>query len=369
MPRFHRLEQRARAAAGHKNDHLEFAFAGQQAIGEIQRRVIILERHLAHRRRDYRDAAAPLDHRRDLGRHPALERDDAKSAEAGRDVRGIGFRVWVHRERPRRIDNLAARTIATSTPPPPAFAVCGARTTGGRNRIARFAIGVLAVGCGEKAKKSNVTRRIEMAMSMRVGTCRLVLSTIVAFIGVAWISSPARAQIALSPAAANVAESAPIPASRIPKEITDAINSPDRPAADKALDAGRRPDQIMAFYGIKPGMKIADIFAGGGYMTELFARIAGSTGTVYSQNGPFPEQFKKIKNTWNERLKEPALKNVVKVSKPFDAPDLLPVPPDSLDAVIIHLNYHDLVGFKLNRENVNAAVFKALKPAGIYGIV
>ncbi len=60
---------------------------------------------------------------------------------------------------------------------------------------------------------------------------------------------------------------------------------------------------------------------------------------------------------------------MVKVDKPFDAPDLLPVPPDSLDAVVIHLNYHDLVGFKLNRENVNAAVFKALKPGGIYGIV
>jgi predicted methyltransferase len=37
--------------------------------------------------------------------------------------------------------------------------------------------------------------------------------------------------------------------------------------------------------------------------------------------------------------------------------------------VIIHLNYHDMVGFKLNRENVNAAVFKALKPGGMYGIV
>ena len=140
--------------------------------------------------------------------------------------------------------------------------------------------------------------------------------------------------------------------------ITDAINSPDRPAADKALDAGRRPDQIMAFYAIKPGMKIADIFAGGGYMTELYARIVGSTGTVYSQNGPFPKQFKKSEDTWNQRLKEPALNNVVKVSKPFDAPDLLPVPPDSLDAVIIHLNYHDMVGFKLNRENVNAAVLQ-----------
>ncbi|MGH7924606.1 MAG: class I SAM-dependent methyltransferase, partial [Candidatus Binatus sp.] len=131
----------------------------------------------------------------------------------------------------------------------------------------------------------------------------------------------------------------------------------------------RRPDQIMAFYGIKPGMKVADIFAGGGYMTELLARIIGPTGTVYSQNGPFPAKFKKIEDAWNERLKEPALSNVVKVSKPFDAPDLLPVPPDSLDAVIIHLNYHDVVGLKLDRANLNAAVFKALKPGGIYGIV
>jgi predicted methyltransferase len=206
-----------------------------------------------------------------------------------------------------------------------------------------------------------------MTTGMRTTTHRLVLSTIIAFAGIAWSLSPARAQ--MQPVATSTAETAPIPASQIPKEVTEAINSPDRPAADKALDAGRRPDQIMAFYEIKPGMKIADIFAGGGYMTELYSRIVGPTGTVYSQNGPFPEQFKKIEDAWNERLKEPALTNVVKVSKPFDAPDLLPVPPDSLDAVIIHLNYHDMVGFKLNRDNVNAAVFKALKPGGIYGIV
>jgi predicted methyltransferase len=206
-----------------------------------------------------------------------------------------------------------------------------------------------------------------MTTGMRERTHLLILSTLVAFAALGWNSSPARAQ--MQPVATSTAESAPIPAAQIPKEVTAAINSPDRPAADKALDAGRRPDQIMAFYEIKPGMKIADIFAGGGYMTELYSRIVGPTGTVYSQNGPFPEQFKKIEEAWNERLKEPALKNVVKVSKPFDAPDLLPVPPDSLDAVIIHLNYHDMVGFKLNRDNVNAAVFKALKPGGIYGIV
>jgi predicted methyltransferase len=206
-----------------------------------------------------------------------------------------------------------------------------------------------------------------MTIGMSTRTHRLIVSTMIALAGLAWISAPVSAQ--MQPAATSTAESAPVPASQIPKEITDAINSPDRPAADKALDKGRRPDQIMVFYGIKPGMKVADVFAGGGYMTELYSRIVGPTGTVYSQNGPFPEQFKKIGDAWNERLQEPALKNVVKVSKPFDAPDLLPVPPESLDAVIIHLNYHDMVGYKLNRENVNAAVFKALKPGGIYGIV
>jgi len=206
-----------------------------------------------------------------------------------------------------------------------------------------------------------------MTIRMRIGTWRPIFLTIVAFVGFALSASAARAQI--QPAATSTTEAAPIPETQIPADITAAINSPERPAADKALDAGRKPDQILAFYGIKPGMKVADIFAGGGYMTELYARIVGPGGKVYSQNGPFPEQFKKIEEQWNERLKEPALNNVVKVSKPFDAPDLLPVPPESLDAVIIHLNYHDLVGFKLNRENVNAAVFKALKPGGIYGIV
>ncbi|MFZ2059950.1 MAG: hypothetical protein WAU82_02965 [Candidatus Binatus sp.] len=206
-----------------------------------------------------------------------------------------------------------------------------------------------------------------MTIWTRIGSWRLIFLTVVASVGISASASAVRAQI--QPVATSTSEAAPIPETQIPADVTAAINSPERPAADKALDAGRKPDQILAFYGIKPGMKVADIFAGGGYMTELYARIVGPTGKVYSQNGPFPEQFKKIEDQWNERLKEPALKNVVKVSKPFDAPDLLPVPPDSLDAVIIHLNYHDLVGFKLNRENVNAAVFKALKPGGIYGIV
>jgi predicted methyltransferase len=179
---------------------------------------------------------------------------------------------------------------------------------------------------------------------------------------------PTHAQ--MSPALmATVQETAPIPSDQIPKVDKDAVASPDRPADDLKLDAGRKPDQMLAFFGIAPGMQVADLFAGGGYTTELLSLAVGPTGKVYSQNIPFPEKFKKVGAAWDARLKKPALSNVVRIQKPFDAPDLLPVPPGSLDAVVMNMNYHDLVLFKFDRANVNAAVFKALKPGGFYDIV
>ena len=60
--------------------------------------------------------------------------------------------------------------------------------------------------------------------------------------------------------------------SQIPQYIADAVNSPARPDADHKLDQSRKPEQLLAFFGIKPGMNVADVWAGGGYTTELLAR-------------------------------------------------------------------------------------------------
>jgi len=80
-------------------------------------------------------------------------------------------------------------------------------------------------------------------------------------------------------------------------------------------------------------------------------------------------RFKKAAEVWQARIKEPGLSNVVEITKSFDSPDLLPVPPGSLDAVIIDMNYHDMVGRGFNRANINHSVFTALKPGGVYGLV
>jgi predicted methyltransferase len=170
-------------------------------------------------------------------------------------------------------------------------------------------------------------------------------------------------------AGASVPESPMIPPDQIPRNIKAAVESPTRPAQDRALDGGRRPDQMLAFFGIKSGMKVGEIFAGGGYTTQLLSRAVGPDGTVYAQNPVFSPARQQIADAFQKRLTNPHLKNVVAISKGYDADDLFGVPPGSLDAVVTNMNYHDLVLFKADRDKVNGAIFKALKTGGIYAIV
>ena len=188
-------------------------------------------------------------------------------------------------------------------------------------------------------------------------------------IGLALILCGARCAARADTATAAVQHQSAVPPAQIPPYVTDAITAPARPAADRESDASRQPAQVMTFFGVKPGMQVADLWAGGGYTTELLARIVGSTGKVYSQNIQFPDKFKKAEASWKARLTEPGMGNVTEVTKPFDAPDLIPAAPGTLDAVFINLNYHDLFDINADPDKLNATVLNLLKPGGFYCIV
>jgi predicted methyltransferase len=68
--------------------------------------------------------------------------------------------------------------------------------------------------------------------------------------------------------------------------IAEVVASPDRSAADRNNDERRKPEQMLAFIGVRPGTVALDLSAGSGYTTELLARAAGPTGRVYGQNMP-----------------------------------------------------------------------------------
>ena len=152
----------------------------------------------------------------------------------------------------------------------------------------------------------------------------------------------------------------------VPAAIRAIVEAPDRDPEDKKLDAGRKPAEMLAFAGIKPGMKVAELGAGGGYTAELLARAVGPTGVVYGQNSPLLlEKF--AAKPWAARVAKPVDKNVVSVAREFDDP--LPPEAKDLDAVVINLFYHDTVWMKVDRARMNAAVFRALKPGGVYLVI
>jgi predicted methyltransferase len=153
---------------------------------------------------------------------------------------------------------------------------------------------------------------------------------------------------------------------KIPPAVQAAVAAPDRSADDLALDAGRHPAETLAFFGIQPGQRVAELGAGGGYTTELLARVVGPEGRVYGQNSPLIlERF--AEKPWSQRLGKPVMVGVVRLDRAFDDP--FPADVRDLDAVLIVLLYHDTVWMKIDRAKMNRAVFEALAPGGVYGIV
>lgn len=192
---------------------------------------------------------------------------------------------------------------------------------------------------------------------------------------VAWGCSPKPAEAPQSsgPAAAEQ-ETTPNPVPPAPDAtaptsedaIARAIAAEDRSAEDKELDAQRKPAELLKFFGVAPGQRVAELAAGKGYTTELLARVVGPGGQVYGQNSPFIlKRFAEV--PWSERLTTPAMANVIRVDTEFDDP--LPEEASNLDAVFLVLFYHDTVWFKTDRAKMNQAIFTALRPGGIYAIV
>src|SRR5947208_11547949 len=158
-----------------------------------------------------------------------------------------------------------------------------------------------------------------------------------------------KTEAAAAPAPAAASQSAAATAAAKPdahaawKAVVDA---PDRSEKDKALDNGRKPAEMLEFLDPKPGMKAAEIGAGGGYTTELIARAVGPTGVVYMVNEPTWLPF--LKDGIAERFTHgAAVKNVVRAEVPFG--DALPPEAKNLDLVVINVIYHDIANMPVDR--------------------
>ena len=156
---------------------------------------------------------------------------------------------------------------------------------------------------------------------------------------------------------------APVAAKPITRIIAKAVANPARPADFRSADEIRKPAETLAFSGVKPGMTVGEFYPGGGYFTMMLSDVVGPKGHVYGLEN---QGWKGAAAADKERLGKWA--NVTIDSQPFGTVRF----PKPLDLAWVTQNYHDLKIAEYGKVDTIAfdrAVYKALKPGGIYFIL
>jgi predicted methyltransferase len=162
-------------------------------------------------------------------------------------------------------------------------------------------------------------------------------------------------RVAVLLAMAGMLAAAPVPS--FAQDYAAIITAPDRADSDRQTDQRRDPVKLLAFTGVKSGMRVLDMGAGGGYSTELMARAVGASGKVYAQDF---EGSARAKERFDARMKTPAMGNVVALDRKFDDP--LPADAGQLDLITFFFFYHDTTYMTVDRAAMNKKLFAALKP-------
>jgi len=151
----------------------------------------------------------------------------------------------------------------------------------------------------------------------------------------------------------------------------DAVDNPQRSAADVARDGGRKPAEVMRFFGINSGMDVLDMYSGGGYYTELLANVVGADGSVTAHSNKAYLGFSGEESA--ARYGEHRLPNT---SVLMAENNELQLDSNRYDAVTIILAYHDIyfedeeIGWSLtDGPKLLAELYQGMRPGAVLGIV
>ena len=138
-----------------------------------------------------------------------------------------------------------------------------------------------------------------------------------------------------------------------------AITHPDRSSQDRSRDASRKPLEILPFIGLVSGMTVLDMGAGGGYTTELAARIVGGNGIVYAQALSVDKDLDNI-----IALPSHPLYRLPSVAQEAD------LGAGQADAVLMFFTLHDMyLDNNIDKARLYRDIYTLLKPGGVLVIL
>jgi len=149
------------------------------------------------------------------------------------------------------------------------------------------------------------------------------------------------------------------------KALQSALDSEIRSDAEKARDESRKPAETLAFFDVKPDSKVLELIPGGGWYTKILGNYLKDDGALYLAIGANPDRL---------NLGENQLDHVKIIGQTFkltpeegDTTSATDLGETGFDVALTFRNMHNLDAQK--RQAFNAAVFTALKPGGIYGVI
>jgi predicted methyltransferase len=175
------------------------------------------------------------------------------------------------------------------------------------------------------------------------------------------VATSATAGEAAAPAVAAAPPTPYVMPAKIPGYIRKAVESKSRPEAHTARDANRKPAELLALSGVKPRDRVIEFASFGQYFTTLVSDIVGKKGMVYMYDLPYTE----ARSGAASKAFVAAHPNARYELVDYNTVEL----PQNIDVVFNVLYYHDLPLNKIDTANLNARIFKSLKPGGVFFIV
>lgn len=160
------------------------------------------------------------------------------------------------------------------------------------------------------------------------------------------------------------------PSTHIPSYIEAAVDNPSRPETDRRRDVNRKPEEVLAFARVRPGLRIAELEPAGGYYTRILCKAVGGAGHIYAVNFVLHFSPQQLKRMGRRMMGPPAAPKTDCGNVTYSvqaAPELKL--PSGLDMVWTTENYHDFHNAEFGKPNIRTldqTVFDALKPGGVF---